>query len=83
MHVNLKITSAEDYFEQQGTDIAKVPKDQVRDLEKVLTAEIAVFMFRSVTGLGGYISDTMASMFKDLRDDYEMMWEPYQSYLGY
>lgn len=84
MHLNLKITSAEAYFDQQGIiDIAKLPKDQVRDLEKVLTAEIALYMFRSVTGLGGYMSDTMASMFNEIRADYELMWEPYQSYLGY
>ena len=36
MHLNLKITSAEAYFDQQGIiDTTKLPKDQVRDLEKV------------------------------------------------
>ena len=83
MHLNLKITSAGDYFNQQGTDIAKVPEDQVEALKKVLAAELSWYALMHVSDLCQSISDIAKETFNEIRADYELMWEPYQSYLGY
>jgi hypothetical protein len=83
MHLNLKITSAEAYFGQQGTDIAKVPEDQVEALKKVLAAELSWYALMHISGLCQSIADIAEGTFKALREEYELMWEPYQSYLGY
>lgn len=83
MHVDFKVVTMEDYFNQTEReidwdgegDITKVPYKQAKLIQKILTTEASIYLLRRATGLCGSLSDTMAGIrsqyIKEYNDKYE------------
>tara|TARA_R110000822_G_scaffold270774_1_gene393668 strand:- start:99 stop:374 length:276 start_codon:yes stop_codon:yes gene_type:complete len=87
MHVDLKITTSEEYFSQTNREIDwdgdnknKVSTDQAEELQKILAAECSIYLLRRVTGLCGSLIDNMVTVRRELINKYEQTHEKYIEY---
>lgn len=88
MHVDLKVTLSEEYFSQVGKEIdweeendsTKIPVKQAKELQKILTTEVSIFLLRRAYGICGSLSETMSSIRRELINNYEKEYETYIEY---
>jgi len=84
MHVNLKVSTSEEYFSQvereidwEEDDTSKVPTKQADEIGKILATEVSIFLLRRATGFCGSLIDHMVSVRRGLIKKYEIDYEPY------
>ena len=87
MHVNLQITTSEEYFNEtdqqidwDGDDNSKIPYEQADALQKILAAEVSIHLLRRTTGICGSLADNMVETRRHLINEYEQTYEPYREY---
>lgn len=88
MHVTLQILNSESYFQEMDREIdwgktndpKKVSVEQADEIFKILTCECAIFLLRRATGSDGGNVDIMVHIRRDLINDYEKSYEPYNEY---
>lgn len=87
MHVDLKITTSEEYFAQTDREIDwddnnenKISTDQAEELQKILATECSIYLLRRVTGLCGSLVDNMVTIRRELVNKYEQTHEKYIEY---
>jgi hypothetical protein len=87
MHVNLKVTTCEEYFSQvereidwEEDDNSKVPTKQADEIGKILATEVSIFLLRRATGFCGSLIDNMVSVRRELIKKYQTDYEAYVEY---
>jgi hypothetical protein len=87
MHVNLKVSTSEEYFLQTEREIDweeensfKIQLKQAQGLQEILATEVSIFMLRRATGFCGSLVDTMAGVRRKLIKKYENDYETYVEY---
>ena len=87
MHVNLKVSTSEEYFSQvereidwEEDDASKVPTKQADEIGKILATEASIFLLRRATGFCGSLIDHMVSVRRGLIKKYEIDYETYIEY---
>jgi hypothetical protein len=90
MHVNLKVSTSEEYFSQiereidwEENDNSKVPRKQADEIGKILATEVSIFLLRRATGFCGSLIDHMAIVRRGLIKKYEIDYETYIEYNDY
>ena len=79
MQVTLPVTTATDYFEKIGKEIDydnegienSVTCEEADMIQKILTAEVCIFMLRRAYGICGSLVDDMVSTRRELITTYE------------
>ena len=87
MHVDLKITTSEEYFSQTHREIdwdeddsSKVSIAQLYAVEKILATEFSIFLLRRSTGFDSNLIDNMVDIRRELIEIYDLSYEKYVSY---
>lgn len=87
MHVNLKVSTSEEYFSQQEREIdweendnSKVSTKQANEIGKILSTEVSIFLLRRATGFCGSVVDQMVGVRRQLIKKYENDYETYVEY---
>lgn len=87
MHIDLNITTSEEYFNEtnrqidwDGNDNTKVSPKQADALQKILASEVSIHILRRVTGICGSLADDMVEVRRHLINEYEQTYEPYKEY---
>jgi hypothetical protein len=87
MHVNLKVSTSEEYFLQvereidwEEKDTSKVPIKQADEIGKILATEVSIFLLSRATGFCGSLIDHMVSVRRGLIKEYEIVYEAYIEY---
>lgn len=84
MHIDLKITTSEEYFNQtdreidwDGDDNTKVSEEQANELQRILAMECSIYLMRRTTGLCGSLLSNMGMLKIELINKYEQTHEKY------
>ncbi|MCP4990528.1 MAG: hypothetical protein GY928_32150 [Colwellia sp.] len=87
MHINLQITTSEEYFnetdrqiDRDDDDNTKIPYKQADALQKILAAEVSIHLLRRTTGICGSLVDNIVEVRRHLINEYEQTYEPYKEY---
>ncbi len=87
MHLNLTVSTKDEYFSRsereidwEDDDSTKVPSKQADDLQIILAMEVSIFLMRRTSGVCGSIIDTIASFRRKLIKKYEKNYETYIQY---
>lgn len=87
MHVDFKVVTMEDYFNQTEREIdweeddnAKVPYEQAKLIQKILTTEASIYLLRRATGLCESLTDTMVGIRYQYIKEYSEKYEEYISF---
>ena len=93
MHVELNITVALEYAQEQGFEDVDwleenlpnhMPMDEGEAIQKILTCETSIYLLRRSTGHCGSVVDNMVEIRRNFINEYEIEFEKrYIEYNGY